>query len=184
MTGAYQAELVGVCPSQFIFLDEAGACLNLTLDYGRSPRGQRVSGEKPTAKGQRISTVAALSGQGLETACCYSGTLNAEVFLYFLTYFLVPCLRPGQVVILDNASAHRDARVVPLIQTTGARVVYLPPYSPHLNPIELAWSKIKHALRKAAARTVETLYQAWADALQTLTPSDAKGFFKQVGLCI
>lgn len=173
-----------MCPSQLIFLDEAGACLNLTLDYGRSPCGQRVSGEKPTAKGQRISTVAALSGQGLETAFCYSGTLNAEVFLSFLTSFLVPCLRPGQVVLLDNASAPRAARVVPLSQTTGARVVYLPPYSPHLNPIELAWSKIKHALRKAAARTVETLYQAWADALQTLTPSDAKGFFKQVGLCI
>lgn len=123
MTGAYQAELVGVCPSQLIFLDEAGACLNLTLDYGRSPRGQRVSGEKPTAKGQRISTVAALSGQGLETAFGYSGTRNAEVFLDFLTYFLGPGLRPGQVVILANASAHRHARVVPLIQTTGARVV-------------------------------------------------------------
>lgn len=158
--------------------------MNLTLDYGRSPRGQRVSGEKPTAKGQRISTVAALSGRGLETAFCYSGTLNAEVFLYFLSYFLVPCLRPGQVVILDNAAAHRDARVVPLIQATGARVVYLPPYSPQLNPIELAWAKLKHALRKAAARTVEALYQAWAEALQTLTSTDAKGFFRHVGLCV
>jgi transposase len=86
-------------------------------------------------------------------------------------------------VILDNAAAHRDTRVVPLIQATGARVVYLPPYSPHLNPIELAWSKLKRHLRKAAAQTVEVLYQAWAEALQTLTPTDAKGFFRHVGLC-
>jgi transposase len=184
LTRLYQAELVGVCPSQLIFLDEAGACLNLIVDYGRSPRGQRVTGEKPTAKGQRISTVAALSWKGLETAFCYAGTLTAEVFVYFLTHFLVPCLRPGQVVILDNAAAHRDARVVPLIEATGARVVYLPPYSPHLNPIELAWAKIKHPLRKAAARTGEALYQAWAEALETLSPTDVKGFFRHVGLCV
>lgn len=183
MTAAYQAERAGVEASQLVFLDEAGACLNLIVDYGRSPRGQRVSGEKPTAKGRRISTVGALSCQGLETAFCYEGTLNAERFLYFLTHFLVPRLRPSQVVILDNAAAHRDARVVPLIQATGARVVYLPPYSPQLNPIELAWAKGKHALRKAAARRLEALYQAWAEALQTLTPTDAKGFFQHVGLC-
>ena len=126
----------------------------------------------------------ALSCQGLETAFCYAGTLNAELFLYFLSHFLAPWLRPGQVVILDNAAAHRDARVVPLIQATGARVVYLPPYSPHLNPIELAWAKIKRHLRKAAARTVDALYQAWADALQTLTSSDAKGFFRHLGFCV
>ena len=184
MTTAYPAELAGVDPHQVRLLEEAGASLNLALDYGRSPRGQRVSVKKPTTKGRRISTVGALSWQGLETACCYQGTLNAELFLYFLTHFLVPCLRPGQVVVLDNAAAHRDARVVPLIQATGARVVYLPPYSAHLNPIELAWAKLKHALRKAAARTVEALYQAWAEALQTLSSSDARGFFQHVGLCI
>lgn len=184
MTAAYEAELAGVDPHQVVFLDEAGAGLNLILDYGRSPRGQRVVGEKPTAKGRRISTVGALSCRGLETALCYEGTLNAELFLYFITHFLVPCVRPGQVVILDNAAAHRDARVAALIQAAGARVVYLPPYSPHLNPIELAWAKVKQVLRKAAARTVDALYHAWAEALQTLTPSDAKGFFQHVGLCI
>ena len=184
MTAEYQAAVAGVDPHQVLFLDEAGAGLNLILDYGRSPRGQRVRGEKPTAKGQRISTVGALSWQGVETAFCYEGRLNAELFLYFLIHLLVPCLRPGQVVILDNAAAHRDRRVVPLIQATGARVVYLPPDSPQLNPIELAWAKVKHALRKAAARSVEPLYQAWAEALQTLTPHDAKGFFRHVGFCV
>jgi hypothetical protein len=124
LTAAYQAQLAGVEARRLVFLDEAGACLNLTVEYGRSPRGQRVSGEKPTAQGRRISTVGALSCQGLETAFCYEGTLNAELFRYFVTHFLAPCLRPGQVVILDNAAAHRDTRVVPLIQATGARVVY------------------------------------------------------------
>jgi transposase len=181
LTATYQAELAGVEVSQLVFLDEAGACLNLTVDYGRSPRGQRVRGDKPTAKGRRISTVGALSCRGLDTALCYEGTLNAELFLYFVTHFLVPCLRPGQVVILDNAAAHRDVRVAALIHAAGARVVYLPPYSPHLNPLELAWAKVKHGLRKAAARTVDALYHAWAQALQTLSVADAQGFFRHVG---
>jgi transposase len=87
-------------------------------------------------------------------------------------------------VILDKVPPQRDERVAERIQATGARVIYLPPYSPHLNPIAMAWSKIKHVLRKAAARTVETLYQAWAEALQSISPTDAKGFFQHVGFCV
>jgi transposase len=93
-------------------------------------------------------------------------------------------LKPGQIVILDNAKAHKVAGVRERIEGAGARVLYLPPYSPDLNPIEMAWSKIKQFLRKAQARTVETLYEAIAQALQTLSPTDAKGFFKHVGFCI
>ena len=115
---------------------------------------------------------------------CFEGTLTGAVFLQFLDEFLVPVLKPGQIVILDNAKAHKVEGVRERIEGAGARVLYLPPYSPDLNPIEMAWSKVKQFLRKAQARTVEALYEAIAQALQTLSPSDAKGFFKHVGFCI
>jgi transposase len=161
-----------------------GATLNLSLDYGRAPRGQRVYGQRPTARGQRISTIGALSGQGLETALCFEGTLNGAVFVYFLEHFLCPLLKPGHIVVVDNARAHQVDGVVELIEAAGARVRYLPPYSPDLNPIELAWSKVKHALRKAQARTPEALYDALSQALDTLTPANAQGYFKHVGICV
>src|ERR671917_781900 len=121
---------------------------------------------------------------GLKTVMCFEGTLTGAVFLQFLDEFLVPELKPGQVVILDNAKAHKVEGVRERIEGVGARVLYLPPYSPDLNPIEMAWSKVKQFLRKAQARTVEALYEAIAQALQTLSPNDAKGFFKHVGFCI
>lgn len=167
---------------QLIFLDEVGATLNLSLEYGRSVRGQRVYGHRPTARGQRISTIGALSSQGVETALCFEGTLNGAIFVYFLEHFLCPVLKPGQVVVVDNARAHQVAGVVDLIEATGARIRYLPPYSPDLNPIELAWSKVKHALRKTQARTREALYEALSQALDTLTPANAQGYFKHVGI--
>src|SRR5438067_855831 len=139
---------------------------------------------KPTGPGKRISTVGALGLGGLTSAMCFEGTLTGEVFLQFLDEFLVPGLKPGQIVILDNAKAHKVEGVRERIEEAGARVLYLPPYSPDLNPIEMACSKVNQFLRKAQARTVEALYEAIAQALQTLSPSDAKGFFKHVGFCI
>jgi transposase len=167
-----------------IFLDELGATLNLSLDYGRSARGQRVYGQRPTSRGHRISTIGALSPHGLETALCFEGALNGAVFVYFLVHFLCPLLKPGHIVVVDNARAHQVDGVVELIEAAGARVRYLPPYSPDLNPIELAWSKVKHCLRKAQARTREALYEALAQALDTLTPANAQGYFKHVGICV
>lgn len=161
-----------------------GAVLNLTPLYGRSAQGERVYGAKPLASGKRISTLGALGLQGLKTAMCFEGTLNGEVFLQFLDQFLMPILQPGQIVIRDNAKAHQVAGVRERIEGAGARLLYLPPYSPDLNPLEMAWSKVKQCLRKAQARTVETLYEAIAQALQTLSPKDAKGFFQHVGFCI
>jgi transposase len=136
-------------------VDEMGAAVNLTPLYGRSPTGERVYGAKPTGPGKRISTVGALGLGGLTSAMCFEGTLTGEVFLQFLDEFLVPGLKPGQIVILDNAKAHKVEGVRERIEGAGARVLYLPPYSPDLNPIEMAWSKVKQFLRKAQARTVE-----------------------------
>lgn len=181
---AYREELPTLKVEEVIALDEMGAATNLTPLYGRSLPGERVYGAKPTAPGKRISTVGALGLSGLKTVMCFEGTLTGAVFLQFLDEFLVPVLKPGQIVILDNAKAHKVAGVRERIEGAGARVLYLPPYSPDLNPIEMAWSKVKQFLRKAQARTVEALYEAIAQALQTLSPTDAKGFFKHVGFCI
>src|SRR5512138_825456 len=184
LRATYREEIARVPAEQLSFLDEVGATLNLSLDYGRAVRGQRVYGQRPTARGQRISTIGALSGQGLETALCVEGTLNGAVFVYFLEHFLCPVLKPGQVVVVDNARAHQVAGVVERSEATGARVRYLPPYSPDLNPIELAWSKVKHYLRRTQARTREALYEALSQALDTLTPANAQGYFKHVGICV
>ena len=156
-----------------MFIDETGATLNLTRTYGRAPTAERAYGEKPTAPGQRISTIGALSSSGLMTALCFEGTLNGAVFVYFLEQFLCPLLRPGQYVMLDNASAHHVSAVRELIENTGARLLYLPPYSPDYNAIEGAWAKVKVYLRKVQARTVEALYHALAQALDTISPADA-----------
>jgi transposase len=161
-----------------VFIDEIGATLNLTRTYGRAPTDERVYGERPLAPGQRISTIGALSSQGLMTALCFEGTLNGAVFLYFLEQFLCPLLKPGQYVILDNASSHNVEGVRELIEKTGASLLYLPPYSPDYNAIELAWSKVKAYLRKVKARTVDALYQTLAQALDTISPADALHFVR------
>jgi Transposase and inactivated derivatives len=129
--------------------------LNLSLDYGRSPQGERVYGEKSVSKGQRISTIGALSTQCLATALCFEGTLTGAVFLFFLKHFFCPLLKPEQVVVLDNASAHKGEGVVERIEKTGARALYLPPYSPDLTPIELAWSKVKQGASASRRRAPE-----------------------------
>lgn len=139
-------------------------------------------GQRPSAAGQRLSTIGALSQHGVERAFCFEGPLPGEVCVFFLMHFLCPVLKPGHVVVLDNAGAHQVPGGVELIEATGARVRYRPPYSPDLNPIERAWSKVKHYLRKVQARSREALYEALAQALDTLTPVNAQGYFKHVGI--
>lgn len=169
---------------RLIAIDEMGACLDLCPLYGRSAQGQRAYGTKPTARGTRISTVGALGIEGLKAAVCFEGTLNGDVFLFFLEHGLLPRLQPGDILLLDNAAAHRVAPVQEAIEQAGAHLVYFPSYSPDLNPIELAWSKVKHRLRKAQARTKEALYQAIAEALQTISTQETKAFFQHVGVCV
>lgn len=167
-----------------IYLDERGAPLDLVLEYGRAPKGERAHGERPTSQGERISTLGALSTQGIITALCFEGTLNGSVFLYFLKHFLCPPLKPGRVVIMDNASPHKVEEGAERIEETGAELLYLPPCPPELNPIEMAWSSIKHFLRKAQARTKEALYEALAKAINTLPPEQAKAYFEHVGVSV
>lgn len=120
--------------------------------------------------------VGAMSASGMKTALNFEGTMTTDVFLYFLHHFLCPLLKAGDVVIMDNASVHKNEEVRNLIEATGAKLLYLPPYSPELNPIELAWNKIKQFLRQQKARTLDALYLAYADALKIISEQDARGF--------
>jgi transposase len=157
----------------------------MTPAYGRAPQGERAYAEKPTTKGERISTIGALSLAGLLPALCFEGTLNGLVFLHYVEYFLLPHLQAGKVVILDldNAAAHKCEEAVEIIEQTGAKVLFLPPYCPELNPIEYGWSKIKNFLKKKATRTKDQLSDAFSEALNIITPQDSQAYFKHCGLC-
>ena len=181
LTAEYKEKIKKRNPRDLIFIDEFGAGQNLTREYGRSPKGRRVCGECPVSGGKRISTIGGLSAEGIETAVCFEGTLTGNVFLYFIENFLRERLGPGQLVIMDNATAHKVTGAEEAIKKTGAELMYLPPYSPHLNPIEHAWSKIKAYLRKAKARSGESLYQAIAEGLALISDRDAKGWFEHAG---
>jgi transposase len=169
-------------PDDLRFIDEAGSTLNMDRNYSRSPEGERAVGLCPVASGERISTIGALSNQGMETALCFEGTLNGDLLLFFIEAFLVPTLRKGNIVIMDNCTAHHVEGVRELIEGAGARLLYLPPYSPELNPIEYAWSKVKNILRTIKARTKELLYDAISESLKTITWSNAQGWFDHANI--
>lgn len=120
-----------------------------------------------------------MTNKGLATSMNIKGTTNRDVFIYFLTHFLCPLLKKGDYVIIDNASIHKNEEVQKLIEKKGANLIFLPPYHPELNPIELAWNKIKHFLRKWKARTVDSLYDNYAKAIKLITEEDAVNFFEK-----
>lgn len=160
-----------------MFLDESGATTQMTRNYGRAPRGERVVEGTPNSHWHTLTMLAALTREGLQAPMTIESPTDGDVFLAYLEQVLCPRLRSGQVVIMDNLAAHKVAGVRQLVETTGARLLYLPPYSPDFNPIEQAWSKIKQFLRSAKARTVEALEQAIAEALAAITPENASAWF-------
>jgi transposase len=149
--------------------------------YARSPQGERVHTSKPVNKGQIMTVLGALSLEGIMAAMTVEGSTDAQVFLTSVKTILVPALRPGQVVLMDNLSAHPVDGVQEAIESVGARLEYLPPYSPDLSPIEKCWSKFKAILRAKAARTRDLLDQAITEALDMITPQDARGWFAHCG---
>jgi transposase len=167
-----------------VFLDEAGCHQAMTRLYARAPRGQRAQATKPVNRGRHVTMLGALSLQGLVAAMTVEGFTDGEAFLAFLREVLVPQLRPGQILILDNLKAHKVAGVAEACATAGVQLLYLPPYSPDLSPIEECWSKVKALLRAKAARTLETLEQAIAEALAAITSQDAYGWFAHAGYCV
>jgi len=166
---------------RLVFLDEFGAATNMARAYARGPRGQRVVCKTPHGHWKVLSTIAALTVHGMLGYGTFDGATDTDTFLTFLREGLVPHLRPGQVVVLDNLPAHKSPKVDELVESTGARVLRLPPYSPDFNPIEMAISKIKSVLRKLARRTVDALQEAIGQAVNAITADDALAFIRHCG---
>ena len=149
--------------------------------HGRAAPGERVVGSVPHSHFKTISTIAALSTKGVIASVSFDGGTTAAKFVEFIRDKLVPGLRKGQVLVLDNLAAHNDRRVDELIRAAGCEVLRLPPYSPDFNPIENAISKVKTVLRKLAKRTVPGLFRGIARALQSITPDNARAFIAHCG---
>jgi len=164
-----------------IFLDESGVTTRMTRLWGRAPKGQRIREATPQGHWQVLTTLAAMSQRGIEAAMTIASPTDGDVFTTYVQQVLSPKLQPGDVVVLDNLSAHKITGIRALIEARGAQLLYLPPYSPDLNPIELAWSKFKQYLRTAKSRTADALDQAVTEALQTITPDNAAAWFRHCG---
>jgi transposase len=164
-----------------VFLDEVGAHTALTRLYGRAPRGQRVRGSAPAGDWHTTTLLSAIRQDGVVGSLVYEGATDEAAFLTFLRQVLVPALRPGDIVVMDNLSAHKVKAVARVLRGAGLGVWYLPPYSPDFNPIEKVWAKVKALLRKAAARTTEALWEAITQALQDVTPRDCRNSFAHCG---
>jgi transposase len=165
----------------FVVVDEPGSNLNMTPRYARALRGTRAIGSVPRNTPPTTTLIAALSTIGMGAAMVVDGATDTAVFETSVEHFLVPPLRPGQGVVLDNLSAHKGPRVRQWIDACGCEVYSLPAYSPDLSPIEEAFAKLKASLRRAAARTKAALVDAIAVALPHITAADARGFFTHCG---
>lgn len=163
------------------FLDESGTHLGFTRLYGRAAPGQRVGEGTPGSTGVHYTVVAALGWRGVHAPWVLDGAMDALTFTTYLEKVLAPTLRPGDIVLMDNLSAHKGEPVRQLIAARGARLEFLPPYSPDLNPIEQCWSKVKTALRAAKARTLAALLVALTQALHAVTRHDAQAWFAHCG---
>lgn len=153
----------------------------MTRLRGRAPRGERLIDRTPHGHWKTTTLIAALSLEGVRCSTVVDGAVNADVFESFVQQVLVPALKPGDVVVLGNLSSHKRARTRRLIESAGATLVFLPPYSPDLNPIEMIFAKVKQLLRSLACRTRETLWQTMQSVLDQMTASDATNCFRHCG---
>lgn len=155
----------------------------MTPRRGRSPRGQRCRGAAPAGHWRTTTLVCALSSQGLRAPLVLDGALNGAAFVAWTEQFLVPELRPGDIVVMDNLGSHKVAGVQAAIERAGATVKYLPPYSPDYNPIEQVFAKLKAMLRKAQARTVDALWSAIGSLLDCFDPAECERYIRHCGYC-
>jgi transposase len=153
----------------------------MTRDYARAPCGERAHGYVPRNRGTFTTMIGAMGLEGVRAMMTVEGATDGEVFEAFVEHLLVPKLNPGDIVILDNVGAHKPEAALARIRAAGARVVFLPPYSPEFNPIEHCWSKLKALLKKFEALTLATLDAAIARAVELITPHDARGWFSHCG---
>ena len=166
---------------RLLFVDESGMHTSMDRLRSRAPKGERAYGKVPRNRGKNTTLIASMSLSGMGESMCVEGATDCEVFEIYVEHFLAPKLRERQVVVLDGLGAHRPKRVRELIEQRGAELVFLPSYSPDLNPIEQAFSKIKNILRKVGARSHEALVEAMSGALSEVTPWDTAGWFDHCG---
>ena len=164
-----------------VFVDEMGTNTSLSPTYGWSKKGERAHCSVPRNRGKNTTLLASMSLEGMGPSLAVEGATTSAVFETYVERVLAPNLRKGQIVVMDNLSAHKGERVRELIEGRGCELIYLPPYSPDLSPIEEAFSKIKGLLRKAQARSRETLLGAIGAAISALSAEDARGFFEHCG---
>lgn len=166
---------------RLVFVDEMGTNVSLSQLYAWSRKGERAFGSAPRNWGNNVTLLASITREGLGPCLAVEGATTREVFEAYLERVLAPTLVPGQVVVMDNLSAHKGERVRELIEQRGCELLYLPPYSPDFNPIEQAFSKVKGLMRAAEARTREALIEAMGVALTAVSARDARGFFGHCG---
>jgi transposase len=169
---------------QFKFCDESGVHLGMTRLYGRAAPGQRVVEGTPDYSGAHYTMVSTLGWNSITAPWIFEGAMTGQAFVTYASLVLAPTLQPGDVVLIDNLSAHKAADAKLAIEERGATLIFLPPYSSDFNPIELCWSKVKAALRKARARSFEALVDALAEALHSVTEQDARGWFSHCGYTV
>lgn len=168
-------------PERLVFIDETWASTNMARRYGRAPRGQRLRMSVPHGHWKTTTFVGALRLTGMVAPMVLDGPINGRALQAYVDQVLVPELRPGDVVVLDNLGSHKGAGVRSAIEKAGASLLYLPPYSPDFNPIENAFAKLKALLRKAAERTVESLWTKIGDLLPAFSPAECANYFAAAG---
>jgi transposase len=177
----WREEFRAIDPTRLAFVDETGANTAMARRYGRAPRGQRVVGSVPQGHWKAVTLTAAIRIDGVGACLAFDGATNATTFEAYVQRCLVPTLRVGDIVVMDNLAAHQGQEIERLIRSAGAEVRFLPAYSPDLNPIELMFSKLKTYLRTAAKRTVDGLYEAMGDGLRRVIGRDIAGWFCSCG---
>ncbi len=171
----------GLDPRKLVFIDETWAKTNMTRLRGRSPVGERLVASVPHGHWKTTTLIAALDHRGVRCSATVDGAVNRDVFEAFAGQVLVPALSPGDVVVMDNLSSHKGVRVRELVEAAGASLLFLPPYSPDLNPIELAFSKLKQMMRSAGHRTMHALWSDVQRMLDAISPADAAAFLRHCG---
>jgi len=168
-------------PERLIFIDETGASTKMARRYGRAPKGERCRASIPHGHWKTTTFVAGLRLSGMTVPCVLDGPMTGAAFLAYVEQMVAPTLKPGDIVIMDNLPAHKAGGVRAAIEAVGATLLYLPPYSPDFNPIEMAFAKLKALLRGVAARTIPALWQTIAAALDRFTPHEGQNYFIAAG---
>ena len=168
-------------PTRLVFIDETWAKTNMTRRHGRCARGRRLAAKVPHGRWRTLTFLAALRVNRIDAPCVIDGPINGRSFLAYIEQVLIPTLKPGDVVIMDNLGSHKGKAVRQAIRAAGAKLLFLPPYSPDLNPIEQVFAKLKTLLRKAAERTIEATWQRIGELLDQFTASECANYPANAG---